>query len=144
MIDKEFRLDYFECRQVLLQRLQEPAPGRIQLLTGPRQVGKTTLALDLATQLGEATSYVAGDDPQANLPAFGNVPGLRPKQRVATAQECCSLMKFSMCQTGALDSKGSMIVSDAETSRSMWLSPAPLPFASGAERGRAWPGVLNA
>jgi hypothetical protein len=24
----------------LLKRLQEPAPGRIQLLTGPRQVGK--------------------------------------------------------------------------------------------------------
>ena len=70
MIDKEFKLDYFECRQVLLQRLQEPAPGRIQILTGPRQVGKTTLVLDLAAQLGEATSYVAGDDPQANLPGF--------------------------------------------------------------------------
>ena len=28
---------------MLLDRLKEAAPGRIQLLTGPRQVGKTTL-----------------------------------------------------------------------------------------------------
>src|SRR5262245_31263874 len=70
MPDNEFALDYEACRRLLLERLQEPAPGRIQLLTGPRQVGKTTLLLDLTKQLGEATRYVAGDDPQAGLPGF--------------------------------------------------------------------------
>jgi len=37
--------DFDRYREELLMRLREPAPGRIQLLTGPRQVGKTTLLL---------------------------------------------------------------------------------------------------
>jgi len=70
MPDNKFTLDYDGCRRLLLERLQEPAPGRIQLLIGPRQVGKTTRLLDLTRQLGEAAQYVAGDDPQAGLPSF--------------------------------------------------------------------------
>jgi predicted AAA+ superfamily ATPase len=66
----EFMLDYNGCRQLLLERLSEPPPGRIQLLTGPRQVGKTTLLLDLAEYLGGEAYYVAADDPQAVLPGF--------------------------------------------------------------------------
>lgn len=70
MLDSKLAVDYDGCRRLLLERLCEPAPGRIQLLTGPRQVGKTTLLLDLAKHLGEAAQYVAGDDPQAGLPGF--------------------------------------------------------------------------
>jgi hypothetical protein len=62
--------DFAHCRQSLLSRLREPAPGRIQLLTGPRQVGKTTLLLEIAGQYGDAAIYVAGDDPEAALPGF--------------------------------------------------------------------------
>src|SRR5437868_15414160 len=58
------------CREQLLDRLREPAPGRIQLLTGPRQVGKTTLLLEIAAQFGEAAVYAAGDEPDAALPGF--------------------------------------------------------------------------
>jgi predicted AAA+ superfamily ATPase len=43
----EFTNDYLPCRDLLLKRLREPVPGRIQLLTGPRQVGKTTLLLEI-------------------------------------------------------------------------------------------------
>jgi predicted AAA+ superfamily ATPase len=39
-------------------------------LTGPRQVGKTTLLLDLAGRFGKGAVYVAGDEPQAALPGF--------------------------------------------------------------------------
>lgn len=70
MLDNTFQTDYFGCRQLLFDRLREPAPGRIQLLTGPRQVGKTTLILELVEQLGDAAIYAAGDDPQAGLPGF--------------------------------------------------------------------------
>src|SRR2546425_11374479 len=70
MLESEFVLDYPRGRQLVLERLREPAPGRIQLLTGPRQVGKTTLLLDMAQQVGDAAQYVAGDDPQAGLPGF--------------------------------------------------------------------------
>jgi len=70
MTDSEYRLDFWECREVLLQRLGEAAPGRIQLLTGPRQVGKTTLLLDLTERLGRAGHYAAMDDPAAMLPGF--------------------------------------------------------------------------
>ena len=66
----ELSNDYTACRETLLKRLREPAPGRIQLLTGPRQVGKTTLLLDLAAHFGGAAVYAAGDEPDAALPGF--------------------------------------------------------------------------
>ena len=66
----DFRLSYHECRDVLATRLAEPAPGRIQLLAGPRQVGKTTLLLEIAEQVGKQAVYEAADAPQAALPGF--------------------------------------------------------------------------
>ncbi len=63
-----YRLSYEQCRSLLRQRLIEPPPGRIQLLAGPRQVGKTTLLLDLAAALGAGAIYLAGDGPEAALP----------------------------------------------------------------------------
>jgi hypothetical protein len=68
MTESSFRLGYASCRERLLARLAEPAPGRIQLLTGPRQVGKTTLLLDLARTLGPLAHYAAADSPEASLP----------------------------------------------------------------------------
>lgn len=61
---------YAYCRQSLEQRLRETPPGRVQILTGPRQVGKTTLLLELAEKLGDRAVYAAGDDPSAALPGF--------------------------------------------------------------------------
>ena len=61
---------FANCRKVLLDRLKEAAPGRIQLLTGPRQVGKTTLLLEIAAELGDRAVYAAGDEPDAALPGF--------------------------------------------------------------------------
>jgi predicted AAA+ superfamily ATPase len=66
----EFRLGYPECRDLLAQRATEPAPARIQLLSGPRQVGKTTLLLDLVDRLGPLAIYAACDGPEAVLPGF--------------------------------------------------------------------------
>ncbi len=66
----ELETDFRHCQRLLTERLREPAPGRVQLLTGPRQVGKTTLLLDLARQLGEGAIYMAGDEPDAALPGF--------------------------------------------------------------------------
>ena len=70
MVSSEFRLDFVACRDVLRQRLAEPAPTRIQLLTGPRQVGKTTLLLELERELGGRAIYAAADGPEAALPGF--------------------------------------------------------------------------
>jgi len=66
----EIQNAYLRCRDVLLERLGEAAPGRIQLLTGPRQVGKTTLLLEIAAKFGDQAIYAAGDDPDAALPGF--------------------------------------------------------------------------
>ncbi len=66
----EVRNAFGYCRELLLQRLKEPAPGRIQLLTGPRQIGKTTLLLEVAAHYGERAVYAAGDEPDAALPGF--------------------------------------------------------------------------
>jgi len=66
----ELTNDFDSCRKLLFRRLREPAPGRIQLLTGPRQVGKTTLLLEVAREFGDAAIYAAGDEPDAALPGF--------------------------------------------------------------------------
>jgi predicted AAA+ superfamily ATPase len=65
-----FRLGYRGCRRLLQQRVAEPAPARIQLLSGPRQVGKTTLLLELAEGLGPLAVYAACDGPEAAVPGF--------------------------------------------------------------------------
>lgn len=70
MSEDAFRLDPLACRALLARRLAEPAPGRIQLLAGPRQVGKTTLLLGLAEALGPRAIYAAADAPEAALPGF--------------------------------------------------------------------------
>jgi uncharacterized protein len=70
MIDSGFRLGYSAALDLLVRRLDEPPPGRIQLLVGPRQVGKTTLLLELARRLGNAACYEAADGPEAALPGF--------------------------------------------------------------------------
>jgi uncharacterized protein len=66
----EIRNAFGYCRKLLLDRLKEPAAGRIQLLTGPRQVGKTTLLLEIAAQFRDRAVYAAGDEPDAALPGF--------------------------------------------------------------------------
>lgn len=63
-------LGYVACRALLRRRLAEPAPGRVQLLTGPRQVGKTTLLLELAAEIGASALYAAADAPEAALPGY--------------------------------------------------------------------------
>ena len=70
MSTQDFRLSYHACRAALVKRLAEPAPGRIQLLAGPRQVGKTTLLLEIAKQAGRRAVYAAADAPEAALPGF--------------------------------------------------------------------------
>lgn len=45
MIDKLFPYTYSALFEELNRRIAEPALGFVQLLTGPRQVGKTTLLL---------------------------------------------------------------------------------------------------
>ena len=83
MIDSAFRLTYGECRRVLGERLAEPPPGKVQLLTGPRQVGKTTLLLELAGGLGERAIYAAADAPEGSLPGFWERLWSRAEQAAA-------------------------------------------------------------
>lgn len=64
----EFRLGYAECRDLLVERLAAPDPPPIQLVSGPRQVGKTTLLLELTERLAPRAVYYAADAPEAALP----------------------------------------------------------------------------
>lgn len=70
MSSEGYRTSYDECRDLLARRLEEAAPGRIQLLSGPRQVGKTTLLLEIEKALGKRAVYGASDSPEAALPGF--------------------------------------------------------------------------
>lgn len=70
MSSSEYRLGFPEARALLARRLAEPAPGHIQLLAGPRQVGKTTLLLEIAKRHETAAVYAAADGPEASVPGF--------------------------------------------------------------------------
>ncbi len=70
MIDKISISGFTAARTTLEARLAEPAPGRVQVLVGPRQVGKTTLLLALAEDHGERGMYVAADAPASLLPGW--------------------------------------------------------------------------
>lgn len=58
---------YQEIRDELRKRLHEPAPGRIQILSGPRQVGKTSLLLEMAAAFGAQSTYVSADTTEAQV-----------------------------------------------------------------------------
>lgn len=84
MSSEHFRLSFGEARKLLAGRLAEPAPGRIQLLAGPRQVGKTTLLLELAERRGKGAIYVAADGPEAALPGFWERLWVRAEETAAS------------------------------------------------------------
>lgn len=56
----------------LRSRLAEPAPAKIQLMVGPRQVGKTTLLHDLAARWAGRAIYASADAPEAELPGWAD------------------------------------------------------------------------
>jgi len=70
MIAVHYGLGFRQCLDLLFSRLAEPAPSRIQLLARPRQVGKTTLLLELLDRFREKALCVAADGPEAALPGF--------------------------------------------------------------------------
>lgn len=55
------RLSWTAARRELARRLSEPAPGRVQLLTGPRASGKTTLARAVAEPFGDHAVRASGE-----------------------------------------------------------------------------------
>jgi len=71
---------YHATRDRLMGRLSESAPGRVQLLTGPRQVGKTTMLLDAVRVMGESAVYLAADAPEAALPGWWELQWQRAMQ----------------------------------------------------------------
>lgn len=70
MIDKRFPHSYSSNLAELRRRLQEPAPAKIQMLTGPRQVGKTHLLHRLGEDQPDRVIYAAADAPAATLPGW--------------------------------------------------------------------------
>ncbi|RKY20204.1 MAG: AAA family ATPase [Planctomycetota bacterium] len=65
MTDKVAQRSYSAVLETLRQRLSEPAPARVQILAGPRQVGKTHLLRRLKEEAGERAVYAAADVPEA-------------------------------------------------------------------------------
>ncbi len=68
MTDNSSLFGFSAALAEMRRRLREPAPSRMQFLVGPRQVGKTTLLLELAKDFGESAVYASADVPEAALP----------------------------------------------------------------------------
>jgi hypothetical protein len=92
MSSEVFRLGFREAREVLAGRLAEAAPARIQLLAGPRQVGKTTLLLEIAERHGNAAIYAAADGPEATLPGFWERLWLRAEETASRERRAVVLI----------------------------------------------------
>lgn len=68
MFNKTNAHSFQSVRVTLKQRLEERSPALIQLLVGPRQVGKTTLLLEIASDRAGHSVYASADTPEAALP----------------------------------------------------------------------------
>jgi hypothetical protein len=67
MPDSQSPHDYGAVREELRRRLDEAPNYLVQILAGPRQVGKTTLLLELEQAWSPRALYVAADTPAAAL-----------------------------------------------------------------------------
>ena len=63
-------MTFSKIQGVLKDHLSESRRPLIQLLAGPRQVGKTTLLLALLKEFGEQAAYVSFDSPAAEFPGL--------------------------------------------------------------------------
>jgi hypothetical protein len=61
---------YYITRERLRERVLGDDATRVQMLTGPRQVGKTTLLLELARDFGERAIYRAADIEEVASPGW--------------------------------------------------------------------------
>ncbi len=76
----------------LVRRLKEPAPGRVQLLTGPRQVGKTTLLGEIEAKRPGKALYLAADAPEASLPGWWELQWQRARELADAASGAVLLL----------------------------------------------------
>lgn len=77
---------YFITRERLRERILNDDTTRIQMLTGPRQVGKTTLLLELARDFGEHAIYRAADVEEVATPGWWNVQWERALRLAQTSK----------------------------------------------------------
>lgn len=70
MLDSLIPHDYGAVRDELRRRLDDAPNYWVQILAGPRQVGKTTLLLELEQDWSPRALYVAADTPAAALPGW--------------------------------------------------------------------------
>jgi predicted AAA+ superfamily ATPase len=76
-------LGYRAVLATLRRRLAEPPPAKLQLLVGPRQVGKTTLLLEIARTAKRPALYVNADTPEASLPAWADARWREAEEQAA-------------------------------------------------------------
>lgn len=84
MIDKFSSNTFSAVLNELRKRLKESSPAYIQIVSGPRQIGKTTLLMKLAKEWGKRAVYVAADSPEASMPGWWDVLWVEAEQRAMT------------------------------------------------------------
>jgi predicted AAA+ superfamily ATPase len=72
MFDKINKHTFQSVRATLKERLKEKSPALIQLIVGPRQVGKPTLILEIASEWAWRSLYASADTPGAQKPSTFN------------------------------------------------------------------------
>lgn len=93
MPSEGYRLGFRGCLDLLSSRLAESAPSRIQLLAGPRQVGKTTLLLNR-----DYHPLVLCDQPEAVAVERLGIEAMRRLiSRSPKISDFCSALAFLRC-----------------------------------------------
>lgn len=91
-MEYRFEHSYTSVKAELSRRLKEPPPGRIQMLVGPRQVGKTTLLGEIEAAWRGRALYLAADAPDASLPGWWERQWLRGREMAAAGGPCVLLL----------------------------------------------------
>jgi predicted AAA+ superfamily ATPase len=91
MSDERFPHAYSSVLAELARRLSEPPPGRVQVVAGPRQVGKTHLLRAIEERWQGRAIYAAADVPAAALPGWWDAQW-HEVERLATARGAAVLL----------------------------------------------------